>query len=310
MALLPDLKYSILKFHLLVDSPMRLPPFKGSTIRGGFGTAFRRAVCVTRKDSCDKCILRDNCVFSYVFETPVPSNAEILRKYPKAPHPFVIDPPLSDKREFQPGEGMEFDILLIGRAVGYAPYFMLAFEMLGKMGLGKMRGKFRVISVENGGETIYSNGLMKGSVVAKNLTELDTERKMMKRLKITFLTPTRMLYQGERVDVPEFHVIIRSLLRRLYLLNYFHGDSEFAPDFKGLIQKAEGVRLVKAEILDDTVVRYSTRQERKVSMLGFKGTFVYEGDIGEFYPLLKAGEIIHIGKATAFGFGKYKIEEV
>jgi len=40
---------------------------------------------------------------------------------------------------------------------------------------------------------------------------------------------------------------------------------------------------------------------------GFVGSVVYQGEISPWLPLIKAGEILHIGKATAFGLGKYVI---
>jgi hypothetical protein len=43
-------------------------------------------------------------------------------------------------------------------------------------------------------------------------------------------------------------------------------------------------------------------------MEGFIGEVIYEGNLTPFYPYLKAGEILHIGKGTAFGLGKYVME--
>jgi CRISPR/Cas system endoribonuclease Cas6 (RAMP superfamily) len=40
---------------------------------------------------------------------------------------------------------------------------------------------------------------------------------------------------------------------------------------------------------------------------GFLGQIVFEGNFGEFYPLLQMGEYLHIGKACTFGLGKYEI---
>ena len=36
-------------FTLKAPEPLILPPYKGSTLRGGFGAAFRRIVCVIRE---------------------------------------------------------------------------------------------------------------------------------------------------------------------------------------------------------------------------------------------------------------------
>ncbi|HDZ02552.1 MAG TPA: CRISPR system precrRNA processing endoribonuclease RAMP protein Cas6 [Nitrospirae bacterium] len=52
--------------------------------------------------------------------------------------------------------------------------------------------------------------------------------------------------------------------------------------------------------------RYSARQETKMKMGGFVGEITFEGDIEPFMPILKAGEVLHVGKGTGFGLGKYK----
>lgn len=45
-------------------------------------------------------------------------------------------------------------------------------------------------------------------------------------------------------------------------------------------------------------------------MGGFVGEIIFEGEIEPFMPLLKAGEILHVGKGTSFGLGKYRILEI
>ncbi|PIW88055.1 MAG: hypothetical protein COZ94_01765, partial [Nitrospirae bacterium CG_4_8_14_3_um_filter_41_47] len=53
--------------------------------------------------------------------------------------------------------------------------------------------------------------------------------------------------------------------------------------------------------------RYSGRQETRLKMGGFVGEITFEGDIEPFMPFIKAGEVLHVGKGTGFGLGKYCI---
>jgi hypothetical protein len=101
------------------------------------------------------------CVYSWVFETPVPKDARMMRKYTKAPHPFVLDPPLETKNSYEPGEKLTFGLTLLGRAVDFLPYFIYSFHELGKMGIGKGRGRFLLEEVQekhcqNGAESPMS----------------------------------------------------------------------------------------------------------------------------------------------------------
>ena len=63
-----------------------------------------------------------------------------MRKYERAPHPFVIDPPLETRRFYGVGDLLSLGLTLIGRAIEYLSYFIYAFEPMGtNRGIGKGR---------------------------------------------------------------------------------------------------------------------------------------------------------------------------
>jgi hypothetical protein len=121
------------QFRIIPLEETRLPEYKGSTFRGGFGHAFKKVVCTFKGKECDDCLLRHRCIYSYVFETPPPADTERMTKYRRAPHPFIIEPPLDKKTGYAPGEAITFGLVLIGRADDYLPYFIYAFDELGKL---------------------------------------------------------------------------------------------------------------------------------------------------------------------------------
>ena len=45
-----------------------------------------------------------------------------------------------------------------------------------------------------------------------------------------------------------------------------------------------------------------------MKMGGLIGEATYRGNITPFLPLLQAGAILHIGKGTSFGLGKYEMQ--
>lgn len=362
--------FRLAKFRFTVGAKGRIcfPPYKGSVFRGGFGYAFKRIVCVVRNKGCDGCLLKQKCIYSYIFETPPPEDAEMLRLYPKVPHPFVIEPPDTEKQSFEPGEAFSFQVILIGQAIDYLPYFIYTFTELGKQGIGQGRGKYDLILVEGVGfgneavpiyhnttQTLANNypviharqmginsqdthnegisqsrppyqgghqfnppyrstdcsrrsqgGTKEG---VKNIPQKDTsqENDHANTVTISLLTPLRLRFDGHITDKIEFHVLIRNLLRRISSLSYFHCGEKFEADFKGLIEKAKGVRLLKGDIHWFDWKRYSTRQEEWMSLGGVIGTVSYEGDLSDFMQLLRLGEYVHVGKGTSFGLGKYEI---
>lgn len=304
----------MVKYALTLSAVDRivLPPYKGSTFRGGFGHAFKKVVCTIRDRTCDECLLRSRCIYSYVFETPPPEDSQMLRKYEKAPHPFVIEPPLETKTHYNPGDVLTFSLVLIGKAVDYLPYFIYTFEELGKMGIGKGKGRYELLNASCEGKQIYNS-------VDRQLkpTPPCSPSFLLKRgpggvasdsqlLTLNFITPTRIVFNEDLVVEPEFHHIIRSLLRRLSSLSYFHYGERLDLDFKGLIERAQSIKVKERNTEWHDWERYSARQDVRMKMGGFVGKVSFEGDLGEFLPFIELGEVLHVGKGTSFGLGKYE----
>lgn len=305
--------FTRLKFTVVPEDKIVLPPYKGSTFRGGFGHAFKRAVCVA-DETCQDCILENVCLYSYVFDTPLPEGATIMRKYPYAPHPFVIEPPEEEQAEYTADDEIRFNLVLIGKAVGYLPYFVHAFSVLGKLGLGKGLGKYKLKEVSFypiGGESrlLYSeeSNLLKQENIKLNFKDLPIEER--EELTLKLCTPMRIKYEGSLTDRLEFHILIRNLLRRTSLLSYFHCGEELTLDFKGIIEAAKEIKLEEHELEWYDWERYSARQDERMKLGGLVGQVSFSGDLRQFLPLIKLGEYLHVGKGTAFGLGRYEMAE-
>jgi hypothetical protein len=124
-------------------------------------------------------------------------------------------------------------------------------------------------------------------------------------LSLSFLTATRLIFDRHLASVPEFHILIRNLLRRLSNLAYFHCDSDLDLDFRGLVDAAQEVKLIENRTRWHDGERYSARQGAKLKMGGVVGEAVYEGEIQPFAPLLALGEVLHVGKGPGLGLGRY-----
>jgi len=297
-----------LKVVLVAHEPVHLPRYKGAVFRGGFGLAFRRVACPFPKQECAACLLREKCVWSYIFATPRPKDATVMRKYETVPHPFIIEPPADDATQFPAGAELTFNLILIGRALDYVPYFILAFEQMAEQGLGPGRARFRLTAVRQDNTTLYDGRTKTITAPLKTTTlRLTAGPARITSATIRLLTPTCIIYQGKMSRRPQFHVLIRSLLRRIGLLAYFH-DQPVTLDYQSLIGQAQEVKTAVMHLAGYEWRRYSSRQERPIEMQGMTGTVTYEGELGPFLPYLKAGEILHVGKGTTFGMGKYEME--
>lgn len=292
-----QINYKILNFTVEAETQINLPDFKGSAFRGGFGNVFRKITCVLKRFDCVECPLKKRCIYAYVFETVGDNEAEIfnMHKYEKIPHPFIFEPPNEKKNTFLPEEKIQFNVILIGKAISYAPYFIFTIKELGQTGIGKGKGKFNLLSVLPTEEKVVS--------LTNNIESASF-------LTLKILTPIRIKYNRSLIDTLEFHIIIRSIIRRLTLLYYFHCKKELLQvDAKSLIEKSENVRIVSNNTHWYDWERYSTRQGTRMKLGGVIGEITYKGDITPFMPYLRAGEILHIGKGTSFGLGKYQISK-
>ena len=129
--------YGKYKFLCVFNDDAILPYYKGSTFRGVFGRALKKVVCALRRSDCSECLLRHKCVYSRVFETHSSYNETKDTRIAAPPHPFVIEPPPTTETHFSNGDHFDFHLLLFGQTNEYLPYFIYAFEQMGKIGIGK-----------------------------------------------------------------------------------------------------------------------------------------------------------------------------
>ena len=294
---------------------IKLPAYQGSALRGAFGHALKRAVCTFKVQECTACLLKTKCVYSYTFETPPPADTEVLRLYPFAPHPFVLNISGNGTQNRKPGSPLQFGMTLVGRAIEFLPYFAYGFIQMGQAGIGKGRGRFNVerIAVLNAegqkAETVFRQDRLSAP---ETLLNFEHARKLSAqygpdKITVKFNTPLRVKYRGRLHDMPDFHILIRNLLRRVSNLLYFHCGQHTDFDFKTLIRKAEAVRMLHSDIRWADQKRYSNRQKKHMLMGGIVGQATYRGDLAEFLPLLVLGTWVNIGKGTGFGLGSYTL---
>ncbi|MEW6185986.1 MAG: CRISPR system precrRNA processing endoribonuclease RAMP protein Cas6 [Thermodesulfobacteriota bacterium] len=302
-------------FQLIFESEAQLPPFKGSTLRGVFGLALKKVVCALKRQECGLCLLRERCVYTTVFEIP---SGEESKGTPSPPHPFIIEPSLNSQTHFQPGDSLDFNLILLGRFNEYLPYFVYAIEQMGRIGIGKkINGKhshFQLQAVSIEGRRVYDS-------VGKKLIKAEPEDLLLERsgmgnpdqnkdeIRLWLQTPLRLKFDNRlKAELP-FHVLIRGALRRIAVLNTRFGTGEPALDYKGLVAGASAIKIKESNLHWFDWKRYSNRQEQAMLMGGMVGEVTYQGDLKEFLPFLRYCEKVHLGKATTFGLGQIQLQK-
>ena len=186
------------RITIIPTTNLTLPPYKPPTFRGGFGHALRRVMCVNRGETCTKCPLKTACAYTYIFETAPQQAMNRKSEDTHLLHPFMIEPPMSEKRHYSRDDRFDLQLIHIGRAINYAPYFIFAFEGLGRLSMERSR----VADVMNIGcekETIIYDG---DSHIRDNQQMIDSTGMIHEvsqlnhhRIAFRFLTPIRIGYK-------------------------------------------------------------------------------------------------------------------
>lgn len=308
MMVMTDLPLARYRLEFTVETPLHLPAYAGSTLRGAFGGALRAASCMTRQKTCDACPLLTTCPYASVFETRPPEGEHALQKFSQVPHPYVIEPPQWGERDYAPGEGLSFHLVLAGRALDQLALILWSFARAFQRGVGRGDGTARlerVVHVGAGEETVVLEG--PGASLTTHDTVLPIAPIRSETCTLVFETPLRLQADGRRATAEEYtpRRLLMALVRRIALIHEFHGGRPLALDFTALGAAAEGLKSEKNLCWRDWQ-RYSSRQQQKMALGGVVGTWTLAGDLAPFLPFLHLGQWLHVGKEATFGLGGYR----
>ena len=306
------------KFEIVLEAMEmgNLPGYKGSMLRGALGNAIKKLCCCSHSKSCEHCIMESQCVYRFVFETRAPKG---MKRFRDAPRPYIVEPPQGFTNTYNAGDFLTFNLVLIGKAVDYLPYFIMGSFNMAKQGLGKNRLRFRLSKVSS--FTGFENDKMK--IIYKPGSDLNEEFKVFNEkdieeratqlsengLTVKFITPLRMKQKGRHIKSLDFRSLIDDMQRRFSILSQIYWESRQDWDQAKLTESAETVEETHVKMKWFDWERYSNRQNRKMKFGGLIGETKFQGNLKTFLPLLVLGENLHVGGRTCFGLGRYEIVE-
>ncbi|HEX3531668.1 MAG TPA: CRISPR system precrRNA processing endoribonuclease RAMP protein Cas6 [Thermoanaerobaculia bacterium] len=315
---IPRIPYLRLRLTLRAQQAATLPAYKGSMLRGAFGHALRKAVCVaTPEQPCATCLLRNDCyhtlLFEPVFEGTVPAP---LADLPIIPRSYIFEPAApsepNNARHLEAGDPLEFDLLLFGRATDLQLYALLACERMAVAGLGRNRVPFRLESAlvqtpDGSWRVVLGDGRMRGRGSTRPSYPSD-DPIPGRGAVLHFLTPTRLRIEDDQVETVTFPELVAAMARRVFEVAFFHvQDAVLDWNLDRLLAEAHQIELVRCDLQWHDWERYNAHQHTLMNMGGFLGTVEIAGDLAPFTPLLRATEILHLGRGTPFGLGRMVI---
>jgi len=134
------------------------------------------------------------------------------------------------------------------------------------------------------------------------MDEFDSE---VQKVVLHFHTPLSLKKHSQVINTKfSFLDIIKATIRRLRdLKRYYGNDSNMGQINKKFYSCAKLIHCSTQNIKYQDKKRYSHSQNKFLPLSGFIGDVILTGNLQIFMPLLKATELVHIGRGTSSGNG-------
>lgn len=314
--------------------------FWGSRLRGGYGDMLLES-CAGQPELFQLLFKPQRELFGRPpIGPPLGGNRDL-------PPPFVIDPPQVSEQTLPRGGRLSFGFAALGPTISRIESVIGAFSRLGAVGIEnrERHAHYRLLEVRDllgGGRSLRAHGL-NGQPIVRDVSRVVfgmlpsiTPDEML----ISFTTPVRILRAGfppletlleagavatnrQRGAEParnqktpkgirDFFELILTLADRVGGLWQIYGAEwpgkiAFRQWRDKLLQAARRVELRHLALEKRSYLRYSASQRKYLPVEGFVGTMHLQGDFTSLIDILLIGELIHIGEATAYGFGQYNL---
>jgi len=310
--MMPGQRLPIARYHLLfrATNDLHLPEYAGSLLRGQFGAALKRTVCMTGLKQCAACPLLRTCAYPAIFETPAPLQ-HTLQKFSSVPNPYVIEPPPFGARLVASGDTVSLGVVLFGRALSQLPLVVYSFHRAFRQGLGKRRARAELadvlIETSGQGRSIWDPHVQRIQPHIAELVVPSFSDVTSATLRIS--TPLRLQNQGRALGPDELRprTLITAIMRRASLILDIHaGMSGFVKNPTDLALQANALKDTQDLRWRDWR-RYSSRQRQEMALGGVMGEWKLAGPLTELAYWLWLGQWLHAGKNATMGLGRYEV---
>jgi hypothetical protein len=312
----PSIPLHRLRFQFTVTSPIKLPDWPASMLRGAFGRALRRLSCMTRQKECGDCPLLNTCPYPAIFAPP-PRQHRVLN-FRNPPPPYLFEPDGWGARLLGRGDKLRFGMTLMGRAANELPLIVEALRAaaLGGLGAGKGTAELEEVSMLPLPEGVEPVVLYRPAQDKRlrdapaSVLTAPSPPPDLQAITLKLVTPLRLQENGRALPPNRLtpSVLLKTAVRRVALLAEIYGNGAPQWDFPALAKLAATIDGEQSlRWLDWS--RYSSRQDQVMQLGGVVGTWRLTGDLSPFFVALYMGQWLNIGKETVFGLGRYELAQ-
>ena len=108
-----------------------------------------------------------------------------------------------------------------------------------------------------------------------------------------------------------FRSLLKNILTRIANISFAYCGYEEFLQFPEILFEAGKVRTAKENLIWEDWRHPAIKQKKPNSHQGgYYGDITYHGDIKKFWPILRLGEIMHVGKNTSYGLGRIIVKHL
>lgn len=293
---LETLYYRKYRISFVVTQPFVLESYPYHLTRGVFGKIVHDEVCLNPSlKNCDSCNETAKCPFTQIFEVMLPPSHPLYGKYTKPPVPYIIYPDLGGRSKFAGRDLYNIELTLVGKAIEYDTFLLQSVQRISE-GKGILYKKLECTGIET----------MVGDDKRSHL-RFDIKTQPASHLKLRFNTPLILKIKDKpAVNLP-FEVLTERLNERIALFCYLYCDGNL-PDLKSFRKQIDTEGYIDSFYPVEVEISDGGRKQTPPKE-GILGSVAYRGNIGDYLPVIRAGEVLHLGSYPNYGLGKYTIDE-
>lgn len=309
------------RFHWQINTPLQLPPYASSTLRGVFGRALRHLACLTQASECRGCAMLAACPYPQLFEpqtVPRPSGGPGKGQPALAPYAIETSFPSGsqcppENHRYYPGEHFTFDmVLMTPAAITRLSLIIAAWKQAFAKGVGKGDGTAALIRVEH----LLADGAPY-AVYSAQKPQLQHHKAELSVPKFTstedvqlhLQTPLRIEQQGKLIKEQDMtaSLFLRHLIRRVsFQIGAQQADAFSLAEIHQFNALADQAQEGERQLQWCDWSRYSSRQKQKMTLGGLLGQLHLQQVPPQLLPFIYLGQWLHVGKESTFGLGKYQ----
>lgn len=310
LSALPSLSICHWRAHLRATESLRFPPpTPTGTLRGAFGTHLRLALCPTPDAECAQCLFAADCDYPPLFKGHFADRTRAER-HADPPVPVLVRPADPTLRELDRGQRFTVDLLLFGAAQRYAALSLATLRRLALSGLGPLDRRvafdLHALHALDAQLSPHADAFACQPYALAAVERVEDDD--LRAVRVHFETPLFLRINSALVTRPSPADLVVSAVRRVRDLVAAYGDDSPIAERNTLAAHADGLRARDEDLRVHRAQRTSSRTHETHPLEGVVGSLVIEGALGPVMPWLRAVERVQLGRKTAFGLGRIRLE--